>query len=189
MPKIVIGLVGPIASGKGEVVKILVAKGYRPYSLSDRIREEITQRGLEVNRTNLNFVSNNLRQNFGADILAKRTSELIEKGEDELAVIDAIRNPFEIKYLQNKFGAKIIGVVADQKRRFELFLKRGTNIAGIETWEQFKELDNRELAQEGIHKQQVKACLNLADIVIENNGTVEDLRANVEDFIRSLDKI
>ena len=41
MAKIVIGLVGPIASGKGTVIDILKNKGYTPYSLSDALKEEI----------------------------------------------------------------------------------------------------------------------------------------------------
>lgn len=140
----VFGLVGPIASGKGTVVKILVEKGYKPYSLSDRIREEITARGLEITRQNLNIVSNDLRKNLEANILAKRTVELIEKDNPEFVVIDSIRNPEEVKYLKNSLQAKIIGITAPQEKRYEMFKNRGTNDAGIESFESFKELDDLE---------------------------------------------
>jgi dephospho-CoA kinase len=182
MSRNVVGLVGPIASGKGTVVKILEEKGYRSYSLSDRIREEITARGLEVTRPNLNLVSNDLRGNISPDILAKRTGDLVEKDNADLVVIDAIRNPHEVNHLKQRFDAKIIGIVADQARRYEFFKARGTNAAGIDTWEQFKELDDREIKQKGAHTQQVQACLVLADTIIENDGSIEDLKKKIIDF-------
>lgn len=185
MVKKVIGLVGPISSGKGTVAKILTEKGYRPYSLSDRIREEIRHRKLDADRGTLNYVANELRKTLGSDILAKRTAEIIEKEGNELVVIDSIRNPEEIKYLKEKFGAKIIGVVADQEKRFEYIKIRAANSAGVDTWETFKKWDDEELSQSGEHKQQVKACLDLADMTIENNGTIEDLKQKVEEFIAS----
>jgi len=186
MPKIVIGLVGPIASGKGTVIDILKDKGYTPYSLSDALKEEIAARGLEITRFNCNRISNELRETQGTDVLARRTAEVIDQEKHELVAIDAIRNPLEIKFLQNKFGAKIIGVVADQKRRYEMFRERGTFTDEIQIFEQFKELDDREFAQKGSHKQQIKACLDAADVIIENNSTIQDLTQKVEKFISSI---
>ena len=179
MPKIVIGLVGLIASGKGTVIDILKDKGYTPYSLSDALKEEIRARGLEITRLNCNRISNELRETQGADVLARRTAEVIDQDKHELVAIDAIRNPLEIKFLQNKFGAKIIGVVADQKRRYEMFHERGTFTDEIQNFEQFKELDDREFAQKGSYKQQIQACLELSNVVIENNGTLQDLAQKV----------
>jgi dephospho-CoA kinase len=186
MPKRVFGLVGPIASGKGTVAKILVEKGYSAYSLSDRIREEINKRGIQISRETLNTVSNEMRQLLGSDILAKKTAEIIEKDNPQLVVIDSIRNPAEAYYLKKKLGAKIIGVMADQKRRFDLFQYRGTNTAGVFTWEDFKKLDDAELAQVGDFKQQVQETLKLADVIIENNGTIEELRQKVEKITSEL---
>ncbi len=186
MAKTIIGLVGPIASGKGTVVDNLEEKGYSSYSLSDRIREEIRSRGQEVTRETLNTVSNELRITFGANILAQRTAEIIEKENLELVVVDSIRNPEEISYLKQRFDAKIIGVVAPQEKRFEFFKNRTTNSMGISSWEEFKTLDDKELKQEGEHKQQVKACLELADFTIENNGTIEDLKGKIEEILTQI---
>ena len=61
MPRKVIGLVGPIASGKGIVVEILKQKGYSAYSLSDVLKTEVQKRGLEVSRNNCHMISNELR--------------------------------------------------------------------------------------------------------------------------------
>ncbi|OGH17002.1 MAG: hypothetical protein A3C30_01995 [Candidatus Levybacteria bacterium RIFCSPHIGHO2_02_FULL_40_18] len=180
MPRIVIGLVGPIASGKGTVIEFLKKKGYSAYSTSDVLKEEVKSRGLDVNRANCNLVSNDLRNTLGTDILAVRTAEIIERDNPDIIVIDAIRNPAEINYFRQKFGAKIIGVVANQRKRYDMFRARGIYTDEIQNFEQFKELDDREFAQTGSHKQQIQACLELSDVVIENDGTVENLTQKVE---------
>lgn len=181
----VFGVVGPIASGKGTVIKTLSEHGFRAYSTSDRIREEITKRGMEISRHNLTDVANELRQTLGPDILARQTAELIEKDNPDLAVVDALRNPAEVTFLKEKLGAKIIGVVAPQEKRYEMFKSRGTNNAGINTWEEFKKHDDAELAQAGDFKQQVAESLKLTNIVIENNGTEEELKQKVENLIEA----
>ncbi len=186
MARIVVGLVGPIAAGKSTIVVYLKNRGFSPYSLSDRIREEILARGLLVTRETLNKVSNELRETLGADILAKRTAELIDHENPERVVIDSIRNPQEVNFLRNHFGAKIIGLTAPQEKRFDFFIHRPINVEGVSGWEEFKALDDMELAQSGVYKQQVQTCLDLADIVIENNGTVEELEQRVETFITSV---
>lgn len=183
MPKKIYGLVGPIASGKGTVAEILKEKGYSIYSLSDRIREEITKRGLEITRETLNKVSNELRETLGTDILAVKTAEIIENDNPELVAIDAIRNPAEVNFVKQKFGAKIIGIVAPQKKRYEFFKNRNINKAGVSSWEEFKDLDDRELSQEGSYRQQVKACLKLADTVIDNNGTLIELKQKINTLL------
>lgn len=180
MPKQVIGLVGPIASGKGIVVEILKQKGYSAYSLSDVLKTEVQRRGLEVSRNNCHMISNELREKLGTDILAKQTAEIIDRDNPEFVVIDAIRNPSEIDFLKQKYNAYIIGVIADQKRRYEMFAKRGLYSSEIQNFEQFKELDDREMAQEGSHKQQITASLEMSDTVIENDGIVGDLAQKLE---------
>ena len=75
MPKYVIVIVGPIASGKGTVVEILKDNGYIPYSFSDRIKEEIKNRGMEITRFTLNQISNELRQTMSTDIWARRNAD------------------------------------------------------------------------------------------------------------------
>jgi len=186
MSKIVIGLVGPIAAGKSTTVEILKKKGFVSYSLSDRIREEIQNRNLEITRESLNKVSNELRETIGADVLAKKTSDLINQENQEKIVVDSIRNPQEINYLKDQFSMYVIGLIAPQEKRFDFFANRGTNVAGITTWEEFKTLDDMELAQSGEYKQQVQACLDLADTVIENTGSVEELEKKLDEILKNL---
>ncbi len=179
--KKVFGLVGPIASGKGTVAGILTDLGFSSYSLSDRVREEVKKRGLELTRENQQLTGNALREEFGSDILAKRTAEIIDNNPSENIVIDAIRNPKEIEFLKEKYGIKIIALKVNQERRYELLKQRGNQWDTL-SWEEFKLLDDRELAQTGKHKQQVNETVKMADIVIENDGTIEELKEKIKDI-------
>ncbi len=185
MVKSVICIVGPIAAGKGTLVEILKEMGYVPYSFSDRIKEEIKNRGQEVTRFTLNEISNELRKNIGPDVWARRNADVIDRENPELVVIDGARNPHEIEFLKSKYDARVMGIDADQKTRYERLKHRGLMNEDI-TFDQFKELDDRELAQTGEYAQQVGECLKLANIIIENNGTIEELREKVREFVSSL---
>lgn len=186
MDKIVIGLVGPIASGKGTVANILSEAGYKHISFSDLIREEIRNRGMEVSRETLNLVSNNLRENLGNDIWAKKTAEKIEKSGEDKFVVDGARNPAEIKYLKQTLSINLIALTGDQRKRYELFTNRVENSQPM-TFGEFKELDDKELnGTSGQHSQRVGDCIEMADYVIENNGTIKELKTKVEEILSKI---
>ena len=89
-----IGLTGRNAAGKGEVARYLQKKSFYYYSLSDVIRDEIRSRDLQPTRESLITVGNELRQRYGANILAERILAKVE--DDKHYVIDSIRNPAEV---------------------------------------------------------------------------------------------
>lgn len=172
----VIGLTGPLASGKEVVARQLIEKGFSWYELSDPVREETQRRHLPQDRKTLQDVGNDLRQTFGNDILAKRLAGNIEKTGTSRVVIDGIRNPGEIDFLKKKFNATIIGITASPAKRFQWSKTRGRRLDPMEK-EAFATLERRDrgIGQED-YGQQVDACVAKADIVIENNGTIEDLK-------------
>src|SRR6202007_2198806 len=71
--------------------RYLQKKSFYYYSLSDVIRDEIRARGLDPTRELLITIGNELRQRYGANILAERILAKIE--DDKHYVIDSIRNP------------------------------------------------------------------------------------------------
>lgn len=182
MTKRVIGLIGPIASGKGTVVEILKKKGYIPLSLSDCIRDEIRKSGKEITRETLQLTGNALRKKYGADVLAKKIAEKIDALEKDKFIIDSIRNPQEIQFLKKKYNIYLIGITANQKRRYELYKKRHTSGDPLE-WEEFRRLDNSELKNTNAHGQQVLKSLNSADAIIINEGTIEELQQKIEELL------
>jgi dephospho-CoA kinase len=184
--KIVVGLTGPIASGKEIVSKVLKEKGFEYYSLSHRVREEAKSRGLEPTRETLQNVGDSLRVKFDGAVLAQRTADIFRTIPNPLILVDSIRNPAEIEYLRQEFNAKIIGVTASEETRFQRVLARNRD-SDPKTFEEFVKAARRDqgLGQEELG-QQVKTCLKLSDVVIENNGTVEELVKKVNE---TLDKL
>ena len=67
-----VGVAGFNASGKTEVVRVLEGRSFYPVSLSDVIREDLAQDGLEPTRENMIECGRELRERFGSAILAER---------------------------------------------------------------------------------------------------------------------
>ena len=184
----VIGLVGSIASGKGTVAQILKELGWEYYSLSDRIREELTKRDLPITREWLQDMGDELRSKYGEAILAQRTSELIAESPHPKIVVDSIRNPAEIKFLREHLDAKvaIIGVDASPEVRWRRFVERGRN-ENVKTKEEFLAMDARETQEPGEpHKIDIAGCMKLVDFTIKNEGTPDDLMRELGRFFRQV---
>lgn len=184
MKKIVIGLVGPIASGKSEVAKYLKSLGFTYLSLSDRVREEVNTRGLALSRENLQNVGNDLRESYGGSILAQRTLELLGEGDEPL-VIDAIRNPDEVDFLREALDIDIIGITASTENRLRWYLSRA-ELRGEDGLSEtdFQRANDRDLGLgESDSGQQVGRCLAMADFVIPNTGSKKSLLEDVDYYL------
>src|SRR3990167_328976 len=89
---LIIGLTGTHGSGKGEVGKYLVSKGFKYYSCSDELRIEAKKLGLPETRENLGIViGDKLRREFGKGVLGKKIYEKILDENIQLAVVDSLR--------------------------------------------------------------------------------------------------
>lgn len=181
MKRVAIGLVGTISCGKDFLAAFLEELGFTNLSLSDRVREEADRRDLVRERSTLQNVGNDLREVFGAQVLAERTAAMIPD-DAKLIVISGIRNPGEILYLKDNLEITIIGVDAPVELRLKWYLerakKRGEDRA---TEEDFWRANARDLGQgEDLNGQQGAMCLELADHMIQNDGTGRFLLESVE---------
>ncbi|SRR5260221_6717128 len=182
----VIALVGPLASGKGTLIELLQEKGYESVSLSDEVREKASIWGLTPTRENLQNVGDKLRKSFGLSILAELVGQKIAKNPKVNFVIDGVRNPGELQYLKKEFDAYSIGITASPQKRFALIKKRKRQGDPL-TWEEFKKAEERDrgVGQES-YGQQVQACLDASDVVIDNNGTLRQLQTNSSYFLTKI---
>ncbi|MDP3765122.1 MAG: AAA family ATPase [Nanoarchaeota archaeon] len=181
----IIGLTGKNAAGKGEVANYLQKKGFIYYSLSDVIREEATKRGLEHSRDNLINLGNELRKGHGADYLAKKINDKIKqqlkKIKDQNFVIDSIRSPFEAKELMKNKLFVLLGIKAPIETRFKRLLERN-RLGDAKTLEEFKQQERRENLKSDTN-QQLDATFKLANKVIVNEGTLEELHKNIDKLL------
>ena len=183
----IIGLTGKNAAGKGEIAKHLQGNGFVYFSLSDALRDEATRQGLDHSRETLIKLGTEMREKFGNGILAKRINEKIgklkNKDKNNFAV-DSIRNPGEIKELRKNKDFILVAVHTDAKIRFQRLLRRG-RIGDAQTIEEFLEHEKKENNDKGAG-QQLDKCIEMADKVINSNGTVEEANNDIDRYLDSL---
>ncbi len=179
MNKIYLGLTGRMASGKGEVVKILEKNKFKYISLSDIVREEAQKTENPVSRAEMQNIGNRLRQQEGPGALAKRVRQKISQSTQGRWVIDGIRNPAEIRELKQLEPFILLGIqstVDDILHR----LKKRQRESDLADEEELKQRLDREWGQgEPGHGQQVKQCMDMADHQIINTRTLKELEQQI----------
>lgn len=174
----IIGITGTIGAGKGTVVEYLKSKSFHHYSAREFITREILARGLPVNRDSMAEVANDLRARHGSDYVAVSLYEEAERTGGD-CVIESIRTVGEIEALRSKPDFRLFAVDADQAIRYQRIVARGSETDQIDfvTFQanEAREMDNRDPA-----KQNLRACIALADAVLKNDGTFEELFAQVD---------
>ena len=172
----ILGLTGRNASGKGEAAEFLKSKGFFYYSLSDVIREEIKQRGLELTRENLIATGRELRSRFGNGYLAEQILKRIDS--DKNYVVDSIRHPDEVTTFRSLPRFYLLAITATPEVRFDRIKKRGRESDPIDL-EEFIRLEQREAVRKTDEGQDLDATAAEADFTIGNNDDLADLKDKV----------
>lgn len=175
----IIGLTGKNGSGKGVVAAFLKERGFIFYSLSDVIREEIKKQALPVTRENLIQTGNYLRSTYGASVLADRILEKLDP--DKNYVIDSFRSPFEAEAFRRKGNFVLLNVSADVRVRFDRVAARSRE-NDPKTFEDFVRLENAE-ERNDVSNQQLSKTAALADLELDNNGTVQELHEKIRETL------
>lgn len=183
----ILGLTGSICAGKDEVGKILEENGFIRLSLVEEIRAEARRRGIEITRKSLQDLGDELRKTRGGSVLAKHVMTSINSSDNY--VIESIRNPSEVKALQELKGFILVCVTADDMIRFERMRLRARE-QDPQTFDAFLKVEARDRGiGQATHGQQNEACWRMASITLENNGTFEQLRASVTAIIDTLREV
>lgn len=181
----IIGVVGPIASGKSVLVEYLIDKGFINLRVSDEIKEIATKRGIAHERGPLQNLGNELREKYGPGFLAERVMEKIKPGKNY--VIDSIRNPGEIEIFRNMDEFIVIGVDSPPEDRLRRIVSRNKS-GDPKTIEEIKDMDARDRgAGEKSSGQQVGACYDMSDYQLMNDGTMEALAEKISQLMANLD--
>jgi len=180
-----VGLTGPMGSGKGEVVALLVARGFAPISLSDIVRERVRELGRPIDRSQMQDIGNSLRTEGGAGVLGRRVRERIEASGGRF-VIDGIRNPVEVEELRRLPGFFLIAVTAPTELLIARMLSRGRDTDRAAEGELRRRLAREWGEGEPEGGQRVGACVALADATLVNDGPLEDLPAVLDRVLAGL---
>jgi dephospho-CoA kinase len=180
MAKIIIGLTGPIASGKGTVKNYIVEK----YQASDCrfstiLRDILNRVDMPICRENLQKISTALRQTFGEDLLAKAITKDAQGLSTDVVVIDGIRRMTDIGHLIKLDHFVLVSIDAEPKTRHERLVLRNENEDDkTKTFEAF-------LADHKIETEMtIPEVMTYAKERIDNNGSLDDLKRQIDEIIK-----
>lgn len=177
----IIGITGTLGSGKGTVAGYLVKeKGFRHFSArEDVINPEILRRGLEINRDNMIDIANDLRRQHDPSYVAEQLFVLAQKtGAD--CVLESLRAVGEVEALRKKGKFYLLAVDADIRIRYNRIYQRQNTHSDDVTFEKFQEQEKSEMANKDPNKQNIAKCIEMADYVLHNDGSIEDLHEQIE---------
>lgn len=188
-----IGVAGTAGVGKDTVAELLSRMfGLRNLSSGDVVRaitRHVYHLAPEVNpvRDQLYDVANYLRNDIDPAILVKIC--ILEAKVQQLngGIISGLRSMGEAQAIK-KAGGIIIGVDADPKLRYERMYTRGRDAETKKTYEQFlaqDEFENKGLSDKGPGRG-IRSIIDNADIVIRNEGTLEELEQQIKDKVSAV---
>jgi len=180
MKKIILGLTGEIASGKGTAVNYLIEKhGASSYRFSSIMRDVLDRLHLEHSRELLQRASSMLRENFGENIFARVIAQDIQGDKNPIIVVDGIRRPEDLEILRENPNFKLVFIEVSLEKRYERIIKRGENTDDkTKTLEEFKFDAQREA------ELTIAGLKERADFVLDNNGTPEELERQIEKLLK-----
>lgn len=182
---LIIGITGTIGAGKGAVVDFLVSqKGFAHYSMRNFLLEEIRRRGMPETRDSMLIVANEFRATKGAGYLVEQYLEKA-KQQSHNVIIESIRTLGEIEILKKEPQAILLAVDASQKIRYERIMKRKSSTDNI-SFEKFVEDENKEANSTDPTLPNINQCVQLADVVIMNEGSLEELHHKIDKVVQDL---
>ncbi len=181
----VIGITGTLGAGKGTIVDFLVQNmEYKHYSVRGFLIEEIKRRNLSVNRDSMTSVANELRAKYTPYYIIQKLYELAVENKEN-AIIESIRTPGEVQFLKKQGNFFLIAVDADPKIRYGRITLRASETDMI-SYDTFINNEQREYSSDDPNKQNLSRCIELADLLLFNNGSIEELHCSLKDGIDNL---
>ncbi len=178
----IIGITGTLGAGKGTIVDYLTTHhGFKHFSVRGYLTKVITAQGKEVNRDSFVLTANALRAQFSPSyIIEELYKDALESGTH--CIIESIRTPGEINALKAKGNFNLFSVDSERRIRYERILIRASETDRI-SFETFCENEDREMNSNDPNKQNLSACMKLADYHFTNNGNLEELYKQVDHVI------
>lgn len=180
MSNLILGITGHMAAGKTTVTKYIQERHAGvSFRFSTMLRDCLKRIHVEETREHLQSLSTFLRSTYGEDIMSKVIAKDVAQATESIIVVEGIRRPSDVAYLKELDGFHLIGVSADLRTRYERIIQRNENPDDQEkTFEEFQ--------QEQSHEADItiQDVMKNAEVVVDNNGDLEALYAQINDVIK-----
>ena len=185
---IVIGVTGQPGSGKDAFAQALkkhfeaAGKTVDVISSGDLVRKYASSIGIdhEGDRTALKKAAEDMRAKHGPQVWIERALDMAE-GHEEVLIYTGLRHVDEGQIV-HQHGGKVIAVEVPQEIRYQRVLDRNRPGDDIS----FEKFVAQEKAETSSVTHQVGKVIEMADIKVENSGTLEDLETKAEVVAQSL---
>jgi dephospho-CoA kinase len=178
----VIGTVGMPGSGKSEAATVAEEVGVPVLIMGDVIRQECRDRGLDPAQHH-GRIAQALREENGPGAIAQRSLPIIEDhlADSDAVLVDGIRSDVEVETFREAFGEDftLVHVYAPRELRKERIESRDR--PGDTDGES---LESREERETGFG---MDDAIDLADVRIENTGTLEEFHDAFRDLLAGED--
>jgi len=179
----VFGVVGLPASGKGEFSKIAAELGIPVVVMGDVIRNAVKDAGLAPTDANLGATANRLRAEHGMDAIAILCVDLIKKQDAPLVLVRRDTRGCRGQGLPPVLSRASGWSLSRPRLRYVLErLRERKRSDDVGSAEGLKTRDEREKGW-GLER-----ALAMADVRINNDGTLEEFTKKVTGFVRALEQ-
>jgi len=175
-----IGIMGRIGSGKDEVAGYLEdICGIPALDVGDAVREVTARTGVEPTRENLHDISKRFTKRYGRDYFVRKVIDRVERTRAGVVCITGIRTPEDVDALHEHFGdgLLLVWVHTDPHLRYLRLRERG-EARDPRTFPEFMRQEREEDELFGIEDAATRA-----DLVLDNNGDVDELQQRIEQQI------
>lgn len=182
--KIIIGLIGEKGAGKGTVSDHLMEKNSAVhYGTSKILRRTLEDLHLPVTRDNLIKLALVLKEGYGPSVIIDSLIQDMEKDDADVIIADGIRMHGDVEPFRKKYGEDfyLVYVTANLRIRYERTkLRKEKDGEEDATLEQFLEEEGK-LTEISIHE-----IGRSAEFKMNNNGTAEDLKKQVDAMMEQI---
>ena len=187
----IVAVVGMTGCGKTEVARVFVSKGFEYLRFGQAVLDEVMRRGLEVNEQNERMVREDMRKKHGMDAMAKFLIPIFDRIVKERNIVaDGLYSWEEYILLKDRYkdDLVVLAIYASPETRYKRLGDRKFDkekdkkaIDRPFTPEQAKSRDYSEI--ENLNK---AGPIAMADFTIINDGSMEELRQKLDEFIKTL---
>ncbi|MBI4214557.1 dephospho-CoA kinase [archaeon] len=181
----IIGITGLPLAGKASIRKIFEDMGCPTFVMRAAVENEMQKNGLEVTKESLREFATKIREERGRGIAGELSIPFLREilKEDDMLIVDGIRSPEEPEILKREFGNDFVLVCVWAP--FQLRARRlgdperlKSRQDEITTAEELRDRDKKELSW-GLGE-----VIAMADYLVVNTGTKEDLEKELKRFLR-----
>ncbi|MBI4272252.1 AAA family ATPase [Candidatus Uhrbacteria bacterium] len=179
-PRVLIGITGRLASGKGRMTSEILKRYDADYvKFSDSLRHVLDAYSIPQSRDNIDSLSTFLRKTYGEDVLARAVEKKALISNREIVIIDGVRRKVDFERLGMHRHFVLVYIDVKPEIRYARSKSRNENVGDADlTYEEFLSRDS------GEPQQQIESLKSVAHYVIENNSSIEEFDRQIDDVLK-----